>query len=84
MSGSLTEEKAYAMGFQEAAVSYFEGQEEMESLKRVESARSHVLDDSEKSEGISFDALPIIDVTPEDNRRVLRKLDCASYLSPYY
>lgn len=72
------------MRSQEATVSYFEGQEETDSLKRVESARSHVLDDPGKGEGISFDDLPIIDVTPEDNRRVLRKLDCASYLGPYY
>lgn len=72
------------MRSEEAAVSYFEGQEETESLKRVESARSHVLDDSGKNEGISFDDLPIIDVTPEDNRSVLRKLDCVSYLDPYY
>lgn len=49
-------------------MSYFEGQGKTESLKRVESAHSHVLDDSGKSEGISFDDLPIIDVTPEDNR----------------
>ncbi|KAE8541995.1 hypothetical protein D1P53_002169 [Cryptococcus gattii VGV] len=83
MSGSLTEEKAYAMGSQEAAVSYFEGQEEMESLKRVESARSRVLDDSGKSEGISFDDLPIIDVTPEDNRRLLLPLTMIAYTLQY-
>lgn len=81
MGASITEDKAYSMGSQEMAVPDLEGQEKIESLERVESARSHVLDDLKKGEGISFEDLPIIDVKSEDNRKVLRKLDCVSYLA---
>ncbi|KAK8854473.1 hypothetical protein IAR55_003211 [Kwoniella newhampshirensis] len=54
-----------------------EGQDSkaVESLQRVESARSVVLDELAKGERVSYDDLPIIEYTDEENRRVLRKLD---------
>lgn len=75
MGASITENKVYSMGSQEVTVSDLEEQEKIGSLERVESAHSRVLDDLGRGEGVSFKDLPIIDVKPEDNRRVLRKLD---------
>ncbi|OXG19188.1 allantoate permease [Cryptococcus neoformans Ze90-1] len=75
MGASITENKVYSMGSQEVTVSDLEEQEKIESLERVESAHSRVLDDLGRGEGVSFEDLPIIDVKLEDNRRVLRKLD---------
>ncbi|WWD19392.1 hypothetical protein CI109_103852 [Kwoniella shandongensis] len=47
----------------------------VESLERVESARSLVLEELAKGESVSYDDLPIIEFTPQENRKVLRKLD---------
>lgn len=79
MGASITENKVYSMGSQEVTVSDLEEQEKIGSLERVESAHSRVLDDLGRGEGVSFKDLPTIDVKPEDNRRVLRKLDNVSY-----
>lgn len=45
------------------------------ALERVESAQSNVLEDLSKGKGISFNDLPIIEVSEEENKRVRRKID---------
>ncbi|WRT68774.1 uncharacterized protein IL334_005754 [Kwoniella shivajii] len=49
--------------------------EKVEGLERVESARSNVMEELAKGERVSYDDLPIIEVSEEENKRVLRKLD---------
>jgi hypothetical protein len=45
------------------------------ALERVESAQSNVLEDLSKGKSISFNDLPIIEVSEEENKRVRRKID---------
>ncbi|WVR09285.1 hypothetical protein IAU60_006350 [Kwoniella sp. DSM 27419] len=48
------------------------GEKDGPALERIESARSNVMDDLAKGDAVD---LPVMDVSPSDNRRVLRKLD---------
>lgn len=50
-------------------------EKDVRALERVESAQSNVLDDLSKGKGISFNDLPIIEVSEEENKRVRRKID---------
>ncbi|WWC90314.1 uncharacterized protein L201_005247 [Kwoniella dendrophila CBS 6074] len=76
----MIEDKSHIMTSHEVAlpITNLEDQvpgEKDQGLERVESARSNVMDELAKGESVSYDDMPIIEVTPEENKRVLRKLD---------
>ncbi|WVQ79769.1 hypothetical protein IAT38_001869 [Cryptococcus sp. DSM 104549] len=78
MASTITtqdDDKVYAMSSQ-VPVPELEAQEKTPGLQRVESAHSNVMEELANGEKVSYDDLPMIEVSPEENRRVLRKLDC--------
>lgn len=50
-----------------------------EALSRIESTHSAVINELANGEAISYDELPIIEVSVEENRRVIRKLDLVCF-----
>ncbi|WVQ72670.1 hypothetical protein IAR50_002229 [Cryptococcus sp. DSM 104548] len=73
---SIHDDKAYSITSKAEPVPEPIDSEKVHALERVESARSNVLEDLGRGEGISYNDLPILDISPKENKRVLRKLDC--------